>query len=74
MGSTLISIATIFSSDVLKPLYGDASKRLVTIVGRFTAIGALLVAMGCGHALLGNSDQAFQYIQEYTASLRPASL
>lgn len=71
MGSTLISIATIFSSDVLKAVYKDASKRLLTIVGRFAAIGALLVAMVAAMPLLGHFDQAFQYIQEFNGFFTP---
>ncbi len=71
MGSSLSSIATIFSRDVLKVLKDDATERLVVIVGRFAAIVALLVAMAVSIPLLGHVDQAFQFIQEYTGFLTP---
>ena len=71
MGSTLTSIATIFTSDVLKAVHKDASKRLLTIVGRFAAIGALLAAMAAAMPLLGHFDQAFQYIQEFNGFFTP---
>lgn len=71
MGSTLSSIATIFSMDVVKVVRSDAPERLVAIVGRFAAIFALLVAMAVSMPLLGHVDQAFQYIQEFTGFLTP---
>jgi len=71
MGSTLSSVATIFTSDVLKTVHKNANKRLVTIIGRFTAIGALIVAMAAATPLLGHFDQAFQYIQEYSGFFTP---
>jgi solute:Na+ symporter, SSS family len=71
MGSTLSSIATIFTADVLKPLHKNASKRLLVIVGRFAAIIALISAMALSMPLLGHFDQAFQYIQEYNGFFTP---
>jgi solute:Na+ symporter, SSS family len=71
MGSTLSSIATIFTVDVYKVLHTTASKRLLVIVGRFAAIGALCLAMATATPLLGNFDQAFQYIQEYNGFFTP---
>ncbi len=71
MGSTLSSIATIFTMDVVKVLYTNASNRLLVIVGRFAAIVALLIAMAVSTPLLGQFDQAFQYIQEYNAFFSP---
>jgi SSS family solute:Na+ symporter len=71
MGSTLSSIATIFSNDVLKTVKDNASKRLQIIAGRFAAIIALVIAMVAAFPLLGHFDQAFQYIQEYTGFFTP---
>jgi SSS family solute:Na+ symporter len=70
-GSTLSSIAKIATQDVVQVLYPDASRRLLVIVGKFTAIGAVIVAMAVAGPLLGRSDQAFQYIQEYTGFFTP---
>jgi SSS family solute:Na+ symporter len=74
MGSTLSSIATIFTKDILKVLRPSATDRLLVIVGRFAAIVALIIAMAVSTPLLGNFDQAFQYIQEYTAFFSPGIL
>ena len=71
MGSTLSSIATIFSSDVLMTVNPGASKRLQAISGWFVAIGALVIAMFASAPLLRHFDQAFQYIQEYTGFFTP---
>lgn len=70
-GSSLSSIAKIFTQDVVQVVYPKASKRLLIIVGKFTAIGALIVAMAVASPLLGHADQAFQYIQEYTGFFTP---
>lgn len=74
MGSTLSSIAAIFSRDVLKNVDSTASERLEVISGRFVAIVALAMAMLAAIPLLGNVDQAFQYIQEFTGFLTPGVL
>jgi solute:Na+ symporter, SSS family len=71
MGSTLSSIATIFTVDVFKVLHKKASKRLQVIIGRFAAIAALIIAMAVATPLLGHFDQAFQYIQEYNGFFTP---
>ncbi|MDR3528621.1 MAG: sodium/solute symporter [Rhizomicrobium sp.] len=70
-GSTLSSIAKITTNDVVKVLYPKVSRRLLVILGRFTAIAALIVAMALAAPLLNHWDQAFQYIQDYTAFLSP---
>lgn len=70
-GSTLSSIAKIFTSDVILVLRPNTSRRLLVILGRFTAIAALVVAMALATPLLRHYDQAFQYIQEYTGFLSP---
>jgi SSS family solute:Na+ symporter len=71
MGSKINSIATIFTMDVYLPLRpGTAQPRLV-LIGRATAVVALLVAMLMARPLLGSFDQAFQYIQEFTGFFTP---
>jgi SSS family solute:Na+ symporter len=71
MGSTLSSVATILSMDVVKVVRSDASNGLLMIVGRFAAIAVLVVAMAVSTPLLGHVDQAFQFIQEYTGFFSP---
>jgi SSS family solute:Na+ symporter len=70
-GSSLASIARIFTKDVVQVVYPHASRRLLVIVGRFTAIGALIIAMAVASPLLGHTDQAYQYIQEFTGFFTP---
>jgi len=71
MGSKINSIATIFTIDVFKTVYKNTSERALVIVGRLTAITALLIAMVTAQPLLGSFDQAFQYIQEFTGFFTP---
>jgi solute:Na+ symporter, SSS family len=71
MGSKINSIATIFTMDVYKPLRPDTSQRRLVLIGRITAVTALLVAILMAKPLLGSFDQAFQYIQEYTGFFTP---
>ena len=80
--SKINSIATIFTLDLyakrghLRTTAEDGTgsepdeKKLV-MVGRITAAIAILLAMATARPLLGKSDQAFQYIQEYTGFFTP---
>jgi len=43
----------------------------VLLTVALAAIGALLVAMAVASPLLGRTDQAFQYIQEFTGFFTP---
>ena len=74
MGSTLSSIAVIFSKDFLKntPLGRNDRRRI--IAGRFVAIVALIFAMLAAMPILGRIDQAFQYVQDFTGFLTPGVL
>ncbi len=71
MGSKINSIATIFTMDVYKPMRPLSSQQHLVLVGRLTAAVALIVAILMARALLGSFDQAFQYIQEFTAFFTP---
>jgi SSS family solute:Na+ symporter len=71
MGSKINSIATIFTMDVYRPLRPQASQRHLVLVGRTTAVAALIVAIIMAKPLLGSFDQAFQYIQEFTGFFTP---
>ncbi len=71
MRSTLSSIATIFTDDVFKVLRRKTSERELVIVERMAAIIALAIAMVAANPLLGNFDQAFQYIQDYNGFFAP---
>ena len=43
----------------------------LVVVGRSVAVTAMVLAMICAKPLLGNFDQAFQYIQEFTGFFTP---
>ena len=71
MGSKINSIATIFTMDVYKPLRPRSSQQHLVLIGRITAVAALIVAILMAKPLLGSFDQAFQYIQEFTGFFTP---
>jgi len=52
-----------------KPEVTD-QKKLV-MIGRMVAFSAMVIAMIVARPLLGNFDQAFQYIQEFTGFFTP---
>ena len=80
--SKINSIATIFTLDLYAKRRGLASRaedgsgiagaeRHLVLVGRICAAVAILLAIVTARPLLGKSDQAFQYIQEYTGFFTP---
>ena len=71
LASMANSIATIFTLDLYSPLTGSQDQRHLVRVGRSAAVVAMLLAMICARPLLGNFDQAFQYIQEFTGFFTP---
>ena len=71
MGSKINSIATIFTMDVYRPLRPQTSPQRLVLIGRLTAVVALVIATLVAKPLLGSFDQAFQYIQEFTGFFTP---
>ena len=72
LASMTNSISTIFTMDI----YPSFSKKTdedinPVMVGRIVTVAAMLLAMICAKTLLGNFDQAFQYIQEFTGFFTP---
>ena len=72
LASMCNSISTIFTVDVAPSLgmKSDGGVRSVTL-GRIVAIVAMGIAMVAAKPLLGNFEQAFQYIQEFTGFFTP---
>lgn len=72
LASMCNSISTIFTVDVAPALgmRSDGGVRSVTL-GRIVAVAAMAVAMVTAKPLLGNFEQAFQYIQEFTGFFTP---
>lgn len=71
LASMTNSVSTIFTLDCYRPLRPQADQAHMVRVGRGVAIGAMLLAVLTARPLLGNFDQAFQYIQEYTGFFTP---
>ena len=74
--SKINSIATIFTLDLYAKRTdaietSGAEERKLVLIGRITAGAAIVLAMITARPLLGNSEQAFQYIQEYTGFFTP---
>lgn len=74
LASMLNSTSTIFTMDIYKQYINkNASDKSTVSMGRISAAVALVIA--CIMApLLGNLDQAFQFIQEYTGVVSPGIL
>ncbi len=70
LASMMNSISTIFTMDIVKHYYEGSEQQLVTI-GRIVSFSALVIAVIVARPLLGNFDQAFQYIQEFTGFFTP---
>ena len=74
LASMLNSTSTIFTMDIYKQYINKTASDKATVnMGRISAFVALIIA--CVMApLLGNLDQAFQFIQEYTGVVSPGIL
>ena len=71
LASMANSTSTIFTMDIYKKYFGkDASESRQVNVGRITAIVAFVIASIVAPQL-GQLDQAFQFIQEYTGFISP---
>jgi SSS family solute:Na+ symporter len=70
LASMMNSISTIFTMDIVASHSNLPEKSLVTI-GRLTSLTALIIAVLIARPLLGQFDQAFQYIQEFTGLFTP---
>ncbi len=74
LASMVNSTATIFTMDIYRPYLAKKNgKNKDVMVGRITGAIALLIAVFMA-PLLGNIEQAFQYIQEYTGLVSPGIL
>jgi len=72
LASMTNSISTIFTMDVYSNFTNkEHSEKQLVRIGRLVSFSALLVAMVVARPLLGNFDQAFQYIQEFTGFFTP---
>ncbi|WP_102797394.1 sodium/sugar symporter [Bowmanella denitrificans] len=71
LGSMANSISTIFTMDIYTHYRQSRTDRHYLRVGRTVSVVAMLLAVICAQPLLGQLDQAFQYIQEFTGFFTP---
>ena len=75
LASMMNSVSTIFTMDVYRHAAGDRQEAKgdhhLVRVGRIVGFTAICIAMLVAKPLLGNFDQAFQYIQEFTGFFTP---
>jgi SSS family solute:Na+ symporter len=81
--SKINSIATIFTLDIYAKRRGERTRaeddngesageeKHLVLVGRVTAIVAIIIAILMARPLVGSSEQAFQFIQEFTGFFTP---
>ena len=81
--SKINSIATIFTLDLYAKFRGEKTRaeddrgesageeRHLVLVGRITATTAIIIAIIVARPLVGSSEQAFQYIQEFSGFFTP---
>ncbi|NHN39151.1 sodium/solute symporter [Pseudomaricurvus alcaniphilus] len=76
LSSMTNSISTIFTMDIYRSTFHhlDVSEKRLVLIGRCASLVALIVAMLVARPLLGDLDQAFQYIQEFTGFFTPGIL
>lgn len=74
LASMLNSTSTIFTMDIYKQYINkNPSDKTTVKVGRLTCLAALIIGVLVA-PLLGNLNQAFQFIQEYTGLVSPGIL
>jgi len=72
LASMFNSTSTLFTMDIYKQfIEKNASEKKLVSVGRITSICALVIALIAVYPLMGGIDQAFQFIQEYSAFVYP---
>lgn len=71
VASMMNSISTIFTLDIYKQIKPEADEAKLVWVGRVMSLVAIIIAIIMAKPLLGNFDQAFQYIQEFTGFFTP---
>ena len=72
LASMFNSTSTLFTMDIYKQFINkNASETRLVNVGRLTSVSALIIALIAVYPLMGGIDQAFQFIQEYSAFVYP---
>lgn len=71
LASMTNSVATIFTMDLYRQSRPEKSQSHYVLVGRIVSFVALIIALFTARPLLGEYEQAFQYIQEFTGFFTP---
>jgi SSS family solute:Na+ symporter len=71
LASMTNSVATIFTMDLYAQVKPAQSQQHYVRVGRMVSLLSLVIALFTAKPLLGDFDQAFQYIQEFTGFFTP---
>ena len=72
LASMVNSISTIFTMDIYRDyLAKDKAETHYVMIGRITAVVAMVIALFTAKPLLGNMESAFQAIQEFTGFIAP---
>ena len=71
LAAKINSIATIFTLDIYAKQKTGSSEQHLVMVGRITAVVAVVIGILAAKPLLGGADQVFQLIQEYTGFFTP---
>ena len=71
LASMTNSVATLFTMDLYAQVKPAQSQQHYVRVGRAVSLLSLLIALFTAKPLLGDFDQAFQYIQEFTGFFTP---
>ncbi len=70
-GSKINSIATIFTMDLYRAASPEPSRSNSSSVGRIVAVVSILIAIAITKPVLGNFQQGFQFIQDFTGFVTP---
>ncbi len=71
LASMTNSVATLFTMDLYAQIKPNKNQQHYVLVGRVASLTALVIALFTAKPLLGDFDQAFQYIQEFTGFFTP---
>jgi SSS family solute:Na+ symporter len=72
LASMMNSISTIFTMDFYRHhINKEGDEQHLVRIGRTVSLSAMVIALIVARPLLGNFDQAFQYIQEFTGFFTP---
>ncbi len=71
LASMTNSVSTIFTMDLYGKVKPGKSQTHYVTVGRLATLASLAIALFTAKPLLGQFDQAFQYIQEFTGLFTP---